>query len=106
MTSQPSMAAQLATVIEQVPGVAFLKPDLTTRLRSALNTARPTRPRGGLDVRRADDGTWTVRADIVIHAHARAVDTTRDTHDAIARELAQLMPDQPCDITVTVTGAV
>ncbi|NEB79511.1 hypothetical protein G3I40_30475 [Streptomyces sp. SID14478] len=106
MTSHTDIAAHIATVIEQVPGVAFLKPDLSTRLRGALNTARPAHSRGGLEVRRADEGTWTVRADIVIHADTRAVDITRTTRLAIAAELTRLAPGEPCRITVTVTGTV
>ena len=106
-----TLVAEVATAAEGVTGVAFLRPGLTDRLRSALSRpghaysggVRMTRPDG-------DEGPWHVEIHVVALRRARTVDVARVVRDTVERRLealesgpsARLAPR----VTVTVTGLV
>ncbi|MGY0490248.1 hypothetical protein [Streptomyces sp. WG-D5] len=111
-----SILAQLtddiARAVAELPGVAFLKPDLAGRLRSAL--ARPVPPAGGrpsgvrLTPPRDADGPWRIEIQLVALAHARTVDVARAARRTAEEHLAKSVPngDTRARVTVTVTGLV
>ncbi|GHB29961.1 hypothetical protein GCM10010331_15410 [Streptomyces xanthochromogenes] len=100
----------LAHIVRAVPGVAFLAPGITGRLRSAFQDPRQSGPpRGALRVsRRNGAGPWEIEARIVTLAGYRACDVTRATRSAI---LAHLQADgatagHGAAVKVTITGIV
>jgi hypothetical protein len=107
MTAHTELAEALADAVRRVPGVAFLKPGIADRLRSAL--PRPTgRAAGaGLRVSRADGPEgWRVEVQIVTLADARALEVARDARAAVGALLADAAPSGRAQILVTVTGIV
>lgn len=117
MTSRPTNTAhttlveQVATVVEGVPGVAFLKPGLADRLRSAL--ARPARHadrdrHAGVRITLPDDGgPWRVEIHVVVDRRARVLDVARGIRADVEGHMASLVPERPAPrVTVTVTGRV
>ncbi|MFB7709931.1 hypothetical protein [Streptomyces sp. NPDC056105] len=107
--AQATLTEALARTVQAVPGVAFLKPDVAQRLRSALSVSRlgHASPPGGLRVSRAGGGEpWRIEVQIVTRAEARAVDVTRATRTAIETFLEARAPATAAQITVTVTGIV
>ena len=110
-TVRATLAAEVATAVESVPGVAFLRPGLTDRLRSAL--PRPgsgtggTPPAGVRMTRPDDDGPWHVEIHVVALRRARTVDVARVVRDTVERRLDALAPTGSAPrVTVTVTGLV
>ncbi|MGW2339231.1 hypothetical protein [Streptomyces sp. NPDC001661] len=94
----------IARAVTDVPGVAFLKPDLAGRLRSALggpSGVRLTPPRGA-------DGTWHIEIQLVALARSRTADVARAARRTAEEHLAKAVPDQrgPARVTVTVTGLI
>ncbi|MFI5659961.1 hypothetical protein [Streptomyces sp. NPDC051684] len=94
----------IARAVADVPGVAFLKPDLAGRLRSALrgpSGVRLTSPRG-------PDGTWHIEIQVVALARSRTVDVARAVCRTAEEHLAKAVPDQcgRAHVTVTVTGLI
>ncbi|MEW1779966.1 hypothetical protein [Streptomyces sp. NPDC086777] len=109
-----TLVAEVATAVEGVPGVAFLRPGLADRLRSAL--PRPTAgapgtggtPPAGVRMTRPDGaGPWHVEIHVVALRQERAVDVARRVRDAVEHRLDVLVPTRPATrVTVTVTGLV
>ncbi|GAA3907945.1 hypothetical protein GCM10023084_70220 [Streptomyces lacrimifluminis] len=113
-TAPAALVAELATAAEAVQGVAFLRPGLADRLRSALS-----RPPAGTDeapfagvrvTRRDDDGSWHVEIHVVALRRARTLDVARVVRDTVERRLGApeyAQPSRPAPrVTVTVTGLV
>ncbi|RII11773.1 hypothetical protein DSC45_28075 [Streptomyces sp. YIM 130001] len=111
-TDPRGLSEDIARAVADVPGVAFLKPDLAGRLRTAL--ARPPAtaqgaPAGVRLTRPADDfGAWHIEIHLVARARTRTVDVARATRTAVADHLRSVAPAQAgqARITVTVTGLV
>ncbi|MET8943358.1 hypothetical protein ABZX30_07160 [Streptomyces sp. NPDC004542] len=115
MTVHPphtSLVEDVARVVEGVPGVAFLKPGLAARLRSALSRPDPGTGRAstaGVRITPGPDGAgdWHVDVQVVTLCRARAVDVARAVRTAVTRHLAALSPGGPtARVTVTITGLV
>ncbi|MGY0021621.1 hypothetical protein [Streptomyces sp. cg35] len=116
MTQQSAPGAltdEIARAVADLPGVAFLKPNLAGRLRSALtrpgqasNGAAPA----GVRLTRADGGTgpWNIEIQLVAVEKARTVDVARDARRAVDAYLASAHPEQAAEarVTVIVTGLV
>ncbi|MFF5494987.1 hypothetical protein [Streptomyces aquilus] len=110
-TAHATLVEEVAAVVRTVAGVAFLKPGLGDRLRSAL-----TRPAAHTDgdpsagVRMTlpdDDGSWHVEIHVVVDRRARALNVARAVRAGVAAHLAALVPERPEPwVTVTVTGRV
>ncbi|MEB8337570.1 hypothetical protein [Streptomyces endophyticus] len=102
----------IARAVADVPGVAFLKPDLAGRLRSAL--AHPVPPAGAgpsgvrLTPPRGADDPWHIEIQLVALAHSRTVDVARAARRAAEEHLAMAVSDQGtrAHVTVTVTGLI
>ncbi|MBN0043477.1 hypothetical protein JS756_05040 [Streptomyces actuosus] len=98
--------------MEDVPGVAFLKPGLAARLRSALSRPDPgtgRAPTSGVRLATGADGTgpWRVDVQVVALRRARSVDVARAVRATVERHLAARFPERPAPrVTVTVTGLV
>ncbi|MHC5909042.1 Asp23/Gls24 family envelope stress response protein [Streptomyces sp. S6] len=103
MTEQRTLVEELATAVTGVPGVAFLRPGLTDRLRAL---PRPAPHPAGVRMTRPDgEGPWHVEIHVVALRQARAVDVARGVRDEVRRRLAVLTsPESPARVTVTVTG--
>ncbi|MFJ6728308.1 hypothetical protein ACIQPQ_25735 [Streptomyces sp. NPDC091281] len=126
-----TLAQDIARAVEQVPGVAFLRPGLGGRLRSVLTRAeagpllgagaaavegrgvgagpgtgssagvRLVRPGGGA-------GPWQVEIHLVARRQARTVDVARAARRTVQDHLAAVLPAEAgrARVTVTVTGLV
>ncbi|MFJ9544449.1 hypothetical protein ACIRPX_45620 [Streptomyces sp. NPDC101225] len=110
-TAHATLVGEVATVVESVPGVAFLRPGLADRLRSARS--RPAPPAGrdrsaGVRLTLPDDGgSWCVEIHVVVDRRARALDVARAVRAEVAGHLAAVGPERPAPrVTVTVTGRV
>ncbi|WP_031050282.1 Asp23/Gls24 family envelope stress response protein [Streptomyces sp. NRRL F-5650] len=103
-TPHSALAEELAAAVTDVPGVAFLRPGLTDRLRGTLS--RPARNPAGVRVTRPDGaGPWHVEIHVVALRQARTVEVARGVRDAVGRRLDTLAPaGSPPRVTVTVTG--
>lgn len=108
-----TLGEDIARAVAELPGVAFLKPGLAGRLRTAL--ARPEPAVGGaasagvrLTRPNGDGGVWHVEVQFVALRRARTVDVARAARKAVEAQLAQALPAQAeaARITVTVTGLV
>nr|WP_241670706.1 hypothetical protein [Streptomyces lavendulae] len=97
----------LARTVQEVPGVAFLKPGVTHRLRSARSGPPPVSmsPAGLRISRSTSSGRWKIEVQIVARAEARALDVTRATRTAIDACLAAATAGS-AQVTITVTGIV
>ncbi|PVC82522.1 hypothetical protein [Streptomyces sp. CS131] len=106
--SADSMHSELAHVVQEVPGVAFLAPGLRSRLRALRATsplARPGDDTSGITVSTArGDTRTTVEIRLICRSGRRALDTTRDVRAAVSRHLATGYPGREFRIIVTVTG--
>ncbi|WP_372351062.1 hypothetical protein [Streptomyces sp. KL116D] len=112
-TSTPaSLVEDIARAVTDVPGVAFLKPDLAGRLRSALaapeRTGHTAVPSGVRLARPQDpDGTWHVDIKLVAYSRTRAVDVARAARRAVTTCMAASTPGNgTVRVTVTVTGVI
>ncbi|MEU9405818.1 hypothetical protein ACIRQQ_47600 [Streptomyces fuscichromogenes] len=101
---QSALVEDVATAVTGVPGVAFLRPGLADRLRTALS--RPAPHPAGVRMSRPDgEGPWHVEIHVVALRQARTVDVARAVRDAVGRRLGVLAPaESPPRVTVTVTG--
>ncbi|MFJ3969010.1 hypothetical protein ACIPYR_12710 [Streptomyces parvus] len=106
--SAGSMHSELAHVVQEVPGVAFLAPGLRSRLRALRATsplARPGDDTSGITVSTArGDTRTTVEIRLICRSGRRALDTTRAVREAVSRHLATGYPGREFRIIVTVTG--
>ncbi|MCQ1576586.1 MULTISPECIES: hypothetical protein [Streptomyces] len=106
--SADSMHSELAHVVQEVPGVAFLAPGLRSRLRALRATsplARPADDTSGITVSTArGDTRTTVEIRLICRSGRRALDTTRAVREAVSRHLATGYPGREFRIIVTVTG--
>ncbi|MFF3492161.1 hypothetical protein ACFYWS_12505 [Streptomyces sp. NPDC002795] len=104
-TSTPDQLTDaIARAVADVPGVAFLKPDLAGRLRNVgggPSGVRLTPPQGA-------DGFWHIEIQLVALARSRAVDVARAVRRTAEEHLARAVPDQStrAHATVTVTGLI
>ncbi|MER5438490.1 hypothetical protein [Streptomyces sp. NPDC002790] len=112
-TSPPDhLTDDIARAVADVPGVAFLKPDLAGRLRSAL--AHPAPPAGGgpsglrLTPPQSADGPWHIEIQLVALARFRTVDVARAARRTAEEQLTAAVPDQSvrAQVSVTVTGLI
>lgn len=110
ITAHAKLVEEVATAVQGVSGVAFLRPGLADRLRSA-----PSRPRSGTGVapsgvrmtRPDGEGPWHVEIHVVALRHARTLDVARVVRRTVERRLDSLVPAHPEPrVTVTVTGLV
>ena len=112
MTAAPygrqEWARTAAAAARQVSGVAFLRPRLAGRLRSATSAAstssplarQESDPAAGVRVR---PGTpWKVEIQIMVRRGHCALDVTRAVRAAVAASFG----DTPVHVTVTVSGIV
>ncbi|MEV1022865.1 hypothetical protein [Streptomyces sp. NPDC050264] len=112
--ARPTLTADIARAVADLPGVAFLKPDLTGRLRSALTRQGPgadTAPSpAGVRLTRPDGdaGAWHLDVRLVALRQARALDVARAVRRAAEEHLSAAFPAQAAGarVTVTVTGLV
>ncbi|MEU6629084.1 hypothetical protein ABZ905_12425 [Streptomyces parvus] len=106
--SADTMHSELAHVVQEVPGVAFLAPGLRSRLRALRATsplARPGDDTSGITVSTArGDTRTTVEIRLICRSGRRALDTTRAVREAVSRHLATGYPGREFRIIVTVTG--
>ncbi|GEJ99371.1 hypothetical protein NHG22_10775 [Streptomyces sp. ATE26] len=108
-TAHDMLGEDVARVVAGVPGVAFLKPGLAARLRSAWSgpgTGR--RPAAGVRLTPGPGG-WHVDVQLVASRRDRTVDVARAVRTAVQTHLAALSPGRPADrvtVTVTVTGLI
>ncbi|MFE6917187.1 hypothetical protein ACFVS7_32695 [Streptomyces rubiginosohelvolus] len=112
--SADTMHSELAHVVREVPGVAFLAPGLRSRLRALRATsplARPgddtpgitvSAPRG--DSRTTVAAVTTVEIRLICRSDRRALDTTRAVREAVDHHLTTRYPGDEFRIIVTVTG--
>ncbi|MFD8565727.1 hypothetical protein [Streptomyces sp. NPDC059639] len=107
-----TLSEDIARAVAGLPDVAFLKPDLAGRLRSALSRAEPAAAASSAGVRLTGpaDGTgsWHVEIQLVARGRARTVDVARAARRAAEEHLAAALPEQTAKarVTVTVTGLV
>ncbi|MFM9589468.1 hypothetical protein ACKI1J_10865 [Streptomyces scabiei] len=115
-SARTTFAAKVAATVESVPGVAFLRPGLADRLRSALSSSAPDSGRSAPDsgsvppagvrmTRPEADGPWHVEIHVVVLRRARTVEVARAVRDGVERQMEALQPAHPTPVvTVTVTG--
>ncbi|MEU5369402.1 hypothetical protein ABZ362_10515 [Streptomyces sp. NPDC005951] len=106
--SADTMHNELAHVVQEVPGVAFLAPGLRSRLRALRATsplARPGDDTSGITVSTArGDTRTTVEIRLICRSGRRALDTTRAVREAVDHHLTTRYPGDDFRIIVTVTG--
>lgn len=110
-TAHTTLVEEVATVVENVPGVAFLRPALADRMRSALTRQVPHTGRdrsAGVRLVLPDGGEpWRVEIHVVVDRRIRALDVARAVRADVEGHMAVLAPDQRAPrVTVTVTGRV
>ncbi|MEU9713220.1 hypothetical protein AB0E21_32155 [Streptomyces sp. NPDC047967] len=106
--SADTLRSELAHVVQEVPGVAFLAPGLRSRLRALRGTsplARQGDDTPGITVSapRGDTRT-TVDIRVICRSGRRTLDTTRAIREAVGHHLATGYPGKEFRIIVTVTG--
>ena len=118
MTNQRSrdlrqeLAEAAAKAAGEVPGVAWLRPDLAATLRGAgalRDVARPPRALPSVRVQPASGGRdrWqaSVELRIALHRGHRAVDISRAVQEAVVKVAERVLPKgSRTRVTVTVTG--
>ncbi|MFK0129105.1 hypothetical protein ACIQRZ_02005 [Streptomyces rubiginosohelvolus] len=106
--SADTMHSELAHVVREVPGVAFLAPGLRSRLRALRATsplARPGDDTPGVTVSApGGDTRTTVEIRLICRSDRRTLDTTRAVREAVSRHLDTGYPGREFRIIVTVTG--
>ncbi|MET8941097.1 hypothetical protein ABZ329_30200 [Streptomyces rubiginosohelvolus] len=106
--SADTMHSELAHVVREVPGVAFLAPGLRSRLRALRATsplARPGDDTPGITVSApSGDTRTTVEIRLICRSDRRTLDTTRAVREAVDHHLTTRYPGDDFRIIVTVTG--
>ncbi len=106
--SADTMHSELAHVVREVPGVAFLAPGLRSRLRALRATsplARPGDDTPGITVSApGGDTRTTVEIRLICRSDRRTLDTTRAVRAAVDHHLTTRYPGDEFRIIVTVTG--
>ncbi|MET8881120.1 hypothetical protein [Streptomyces rubiginosohelvolus] len=106
--SADTMHSELAHVVREVPGVAFLAPGLRSRLRALRATsplARPGDDTPGITVSApSGDTRTTVEIRLICRFDRRTLDTTRAVREAVDHHLTTRYPGDEFRIIVTVTG--
>ncbi|MFF2861519.1 hypothetical protein ACFVSX_16675 [Streptomyces rubiginosohelvolus] len=106
--SADTMYSELAHVVREVPGVAFLAPGLRSRLRALRATSPLSRPGDdtpGITVSApSGDTRTTVEIRLICRSDRRTLDTTRAVREAVDHHLATRYPGDEFRIIVTVTG--
>ncbi|NNN29683.1 hypothetical protein HLK59_04795 [Streptomyces sp. S3(2020)] len=111
-TVHGTLTAEIARAVEDLPGVAFLRPGLGGRLRAALVRpepgADPASPAGVRLARPGGTGPWLVEIHLVARRAARTVDVARAARRTVEEQLSTALPGQSARarVTVTVTGLV
>ncbi|MFJ5264774.1 hypothetical protein ACIQAC_30370 [Streptomyces sp. NPDC088387] len=111
-TAHGTLTEEIARAVRDVPGVAFLRPGLAGRLRSALAGPDPDGTAGASAavrlIRPADAGPWLVEIHLVALRRARTVDVARAARRTVEDCLAATGPAEAgqAQVTVTVTGLV
>ncbi|MFJ2259243.1 hypothetical protein ACIOKD_13025 [Streptomyces sp. NPDC087844] len=116
------LTEEIALAVESVPGVAFLRPGLSGRLRSTRVRQRrgeggtptagvltPGGPASGIRLSRPDSvGRRHVEIHLVALRQARALDVARAARGRVEAHLVERFPAEPAParVTVTVTGQV
>lgn len=111
MTSPATdLRTELARVVEEVPGVAFLAPRIRRRLRSLTGASTPDGPTpdiSGITVSGPlPDGSRTIGIRLVCRADRRVLDTARAVREAVGAHLGGTCAESPDRVVITVTGAV
>ena len=107
-----TLTEEIARAVEDLPGVAFLRPGLTGLLRSALprpDRSTATTASAGVRVSRPSGAEpWRVEISLVALRHMRGVDVARAARCAVEERVAALFPTEttPAQVSVTVTGLV
>ncbi|MER6038622.1 hypothetical protein ABT133_32730 [Streptomyces sp. NPDC001835] len=102
-----TLVEDAARIVEGVPGVAFLKPGLAARFRSAWSGPGAGRPPVSGVRLTPGPGGWQVDVQVVAARRERAVDVARAVRTAVQAHLAAPAADGPAArVTVTVTGLV
>lgn len=106
--SADTMHSELAHVVQEVPGVAFLAPGLRSRLRALRATsplARPGDDTPGIIVSApSGESRTTVEIRLICRSDRRTLDTTRAVREAVDHHLTTRYPGDEFRIIVTVTG--
>ncbi len=110
MTSPATdLRTELARVVEDVPGVAFLAPGIR-RFRSLTGASTPDGPTpdiSGITVSGPlPDGSRTIGIRLVCRADRRVLDTARAVREAVGAHLGGTCAESPDRVVITVTGAV
>ncbi|MFG3283348.1 hypothetical protein [Streptomyces sp. NPDC048111] len=108
MNQHHALAAALAKTVQDVPGVALLRPSTAQRLKTALSSPlHAAAPVAGLKISGRGEGEpLRIDVQIVTDARARALDIARAARTAIDAHLAGGAPGRAAHVTVTVTGIV
>ncbi|MZD09947.1 hypothetical protein GTW43_33425 [Streptomyces sp. SID5785] len=105
-----TLVQEIARAVADLPDVAFLRPGLAGRLRSAFSRTDPdTGPADGVRVTRRTGGAgWQVEIQLVARSRARTADVARAARSAAEERIAAALPDGRDDVrvTVVVTGLV
>ncbi|WP_405949511.1 hypothetical protein OG588_26725 [Streptomyces prunicolor] len=107
-----TLTEEIARAVEDLPGVAFLKPGLTGLLRSALprsDRSTAATASAGVRVSRPSGAEpWRVEISLVALRHVRGVDVARAARRTVEERVAALFPAEtmPAQVSVTVTGLV
>jgi hypothetical protein len=110
-TAPGALTEEIARTVEGVPGVAFLRPGLAGRLRSALprpQEGRVRTPTAGVRLSRPGGAEpWHVEIHLVALGQARALDVARAARRSVEAYLLSMFPSEAsAHVTVTVTGRV
>ncbi|MFE2423304.1 hypothetical protein [Streptomyces hokutonensis] len=107
-----TLTEEIARAVEDLPGVAFLKPGLTGLLRSTLprsDRSTPAASSAGVRVSRPSGAEgWHVEISLVALRHMRGVDVARAARRTVEERVAALFPAEttPAQVRVTITGLV
>ncbi|WP_435057095.1 hypothetical protein [Streptomyces sp. bgisy060] len=111
-TARTALAEEIARVVREVPGVAFLRPRLTGLLKPAVvpgPVGSGSATTAGVRLREDEAaGTWHVEVRLVALGGDRVLDVARAARRTVEERLDALLPGGAAraHVTVTVTGRV